>query len=106
MKPKHATAPPVPTPASQAEATYVQRHLRFGWWSLLVFLSLGLVLESLDGLKIGWYLEMSNITRRLMWTLGYAHGALLGLVHLGFAASLPLLPGWKPNRLKAASLCL
>ncbi len=28
---------------------YSRRHLRFGWWSLLVFLTLGIALESLHG---------------------------------------------------------
>src|ERR1041384_6833709 len=45
------------------------RNLRFGWWSLLVFLSLGAVLETLQGFKIGWYLDVGNETRRLMFTL-------------------------------------
>ena len=27
---------------------YARRHLRFGWWSLLLFATLGLVLESLQ----------------------------------------------------------
>ncbi len=71
------------------------RHLRFGWWSLAVFGTLGLVLETLHGFKVGAYLDASNETRRLMWTLAHAHGTLLGLIHLGFAstiraASLPL----------------
>jgi hypothetical protein len=63
----------------------VRRHLRIGWWSLALFGLLGLVLETLHGFKIGFYLDVSNDTRRLMWTLAHAHGTLLGLVHLGFA---------------------
>lgn len=61
---------------------HAERHLRFGWWSLLVFLALGTVLETLHGFKIGWYLDVSNETRRLMWTLSHAHGTLLSLVHI------------------------
>ena len=64
----------------------VRRHLRFGWWSLATFGLLGLVLETLHGFKVGAYLDVSNETRRLMWTLAHAHGTLLGLVHLGFAS--------------------
>ena len=45
--------------------TYAMRHLRFGWWSLLVFATLGLVLESLHGFKVRAYLDVSNETRRL-----------------------------------------
>ena len=58
------------------------RNLRFGWWSLLVFLSLGAVLETLHGFKIGWYLNVDNETRRLMFTLAHAHGTLLALVNI------------------------
>jgi hypothetical protein len=58
------------------------RNLRFGWWSLLVFLSLGGVLEGLHGFKIGWYLDVDNETRRLMFTLAHAHGTLLGLINI------------------------
>jgi hypothetical protein len=58
------------------------RNLRFGWWSLLVFLSLGAVLETLHGFKIGWYVDVGNETRRLMLTLAHAHGTLLALVNI------------------------
>jgi len=57
-------------------------NLRFGWWSLLVFLSLGGVLETLHGFKIGWYVDIGNETRRLMFTLAHAHGTLLALVNI------------------------
>ena len=62
--------------------------MRWGWWSLAVFLTLGLVLEALHGFKLGFYLDVHNQTRRHMWTLAHAHGTLLGLVHIAFAASL------------------
>jgi len=67
---------------------YAQRHLRFGWWSLLVFAALGLTLETLHGLKVRAYLDVSNETRRLMWTLAHAHGTLLGLVHVAFGLTV------------------
>ena len=60
------------------------RHVRFGWWSLLFFLTLGIALESLHGFKIGWYLDVTNETRRYMFTLGHAHGTMaigVGLDH-------------------------
>lgn len=63
----------------------VRRHLRFGWWSLLVFVVLGAVLESLHGFKVDWYLAVGAETRRLTWRLAHAHGTFLALVHLGFA---------------------
>jgi hypothetical protein len=66
----------------------IGRHLRLGWWSLALFGLIGLVLETLHGFKVGAYLDVSNETRRLMWTLAHAHGTLLGLVHLAFAGTL------------------
>ena len=66
----------------------VAKHLRYGWWFLLAFLSLGITLEAMHGLKIGWYLDVGNQTRRFMWTLGHTHGTLISLIHLAFAASI------------------
>ncbi len=83
-----------------------KQHLRFGWWALLGFLTLGFVLESLHGLKIGLYLDVGNETRRLMWTLAHAHGTLLSMVHVIFAATLIFLPEWKSTSRTAASRCL
>jgi hypothetical protein len=82
------------------------RHLCFGWWTLLIFLSLGLALEILHGFKVGYYLKVSNETRRLMWTLAHAHGTLLGLVNLGFAFTVRLLPAWSARERGVASVCL
>ena len=76
------------SPSDSPTAVLARRHLRLGWWSLLVFLVLGGVLETLHGLKVGWYLDVDNETRRLMWTLAHAHGSLLGLLHLGFAFTM------------------
>ena len=64
----------------------LDRNLRFGWWSLLIFLSLGGGLEVLHGFKIGWYVDVGNDMRRLMFTLAHAHGTALALVNI--AASL------------------
>ncbi|HEY2101912.1 MAG TPA: hypothetical protein VGH08_01540 [Chthoniobacterales bacterium] len=58
------------------------RNLRFGWWSLLVFLSLGGALEAMHGFKIGWYVDAGNDMRRLMFTLAHAHGTALALVNI------------------------
>jgi hypothetical protein len=71
---------------------YARRHLRFGWWSLLVFATLGLVLESLHGFKVRAYLDVSNETRRLMWTLAHAHGTLLAVVHIVFGLTIRGVP--------------
>jgi hypothetical protein len=79
-----ATGQPEPAPGDEL----VRRHLAFGWWSLAVFTLLGLVLEGAHGLKLGWYLDVVNATRRLSFTLAHAHGTLLGLVNIAFALSL------------------
>ena len=68
------------------------RHLRWGWRMLLLFSALGLTLEMLHGFKLGLYLDVDNGTRRLMWRLAHAHGALLGLVNVALAASLASHP--------------
>lgn len=80
-------------------------HLRFGWWSLLAFVTLGLTLEALHGFKVDWYLSVDHETRRLLWTLAHAHGTLLAILNLVFAASLPRLAD-DPGRRKLASRCL
>lgn len=82
----------------------LQRTRSFGWWSLLVWLSLGLVLEALHGFKLGWYLDVVNEARRLSLTLAHTHGTLLALVAIVFAASLRTTePG---PRLARAGMCL
>src|SRR5207245_9394239 len=77
---------------------YARRHLRIGWWSLLVFATLGLVLESLHGFKVRAYLDVSNETRRLMWTLAHAHGTLLGVVNVLFGLTLRAAPSMAEAR--------
>jgi len=74
MKRPSKQAPPV--------AELADRNLRFGWWSLLIFLSLGAVLEALHGFKVRWYVDVGNETRRLMFTLAHAHGTLLAVVNI------------------------
>ena len=77
---------------SEPAVHYAHHHLRFGWWSLVCFLTFGFILELLHGFKVGFYLDVPNETRRLMWTLAHAHGALLGFVHILFAISLRVFP--------------
>ncbi len=81
-----------------------RRHQLVGWWSLLVFVALGLVLEGLHGLKVGWYLNVTNETRRLMWTLAHAHGTLLGLINVVFG--LVVATARAASGLRLASVCL
>ena len=83
---------------------YARRHIMVGWWSLLLFLTLGVVLEAMHGLKIGWYL--SEETRRLMWRLGHAHGTLLALVHIAFGVTVATFPEWQSASRTLASRSL
>jgi hypothetical protein len=107
---KHVVAdnpPPASKPRAEEDRyAYLRSHLRFGWWSLLVFLTLGIVLEGLHGFKVGWYVNVSTQTRRLLFTLAHAHGTLLGLVHIAFAVTVAHLPGWAGTPRKLASACL
>jgi hypothetical protein len=81
-QPRQGAAPPVAT------AKWVTLHQKVGWWSIAVFATLGLLLETLHAFKLGLYLDVSNDTRRLMWTLAHAHGTLLGLMHIAFASTI------------------
>jgi hypothetical protein len=87
-KKKPVEKPEEPAPVAK-DSPLVRRHLAFGWWTVAVFTAFGLVLESAHGLKLGWYLDLGNATRRLMFTLGHAHGTLLGLANIAFALSVP-----------------
>ena len=77
--------------SDRARERLAVRHTAFGWWLLAVAIVAGSTLEALHGFKVGLYLDVSNETRRLLWTLAHAHAALLGLVHVAFASSLPRL---------------
>lgn len=79
-------------PPSEVRPDYVRRHLRFGFWALALFVTLGATLEALHGFKAGFYLDVSNETRRLMWTLAHAHGALLSLINVVAGVALRAVP--------------
>ena len=58
--------------------------LRTGWILLAVALPLGVTLEALHGFKVRGFLESE--VRREMWRLAHAHGTLLGIMLLVYAA--------------------
>lgn len=91
---------PTLTPA----AVRSRRHLQFGWWSLLVFAALGLTLEMLQGFKVAAYLDVANETRRLMWRLAHAHGALLGVLHIAYGLMLGAPAGRPDDRVASTAL--
>jgi hypothetical protein len=100
---RRARGAPEPT---EGASELARLHLRVGWWALLFFLSGGVILEAMHGFKVGFYLDVSNETRRLTWTLAHAHGSLLAVLNLVFAATLALAPGWTGPSRVAASRCL
>jgi hypothetical protein len=61
-----------------------RRALRTGWTLLAVSLPLGVTLEALHGFKVRAFLESE--VRREMWRLAHAHGTLLGILLLVYAA--------------------
>ena len=106
QQPAPSESPDSVTESQDDQQRLIVFHLRVGWWSLLIFLTLGLILEGMHGLKVGWYLDVSNDVRRLMWTLAHAHGTLLALLHMAFAATVAICPGGNGVSRKLASRCL
>ena len=51
-----------------------------------------LCLRGHHGFKVRAYLDVSNETRRLMWTLAHAHGTLLAVVHIAFGLTVRVVP--------------
>ena len=62
----------------------ITKTLRTGWLLLAIALPLGVTLETLHGFKVQAYL--ASEMRREMWRLAHAHGTLLGILCLVFAA--------------------
>ena len=70
----------------------IRLHLTLGWCLLVSFMVLGTTLEAMHALKLGWYLDLANEVRRLLFRLAHAHGVLLGLLNICFALSIPHRP--------------
>ena len=84
-------------------------NLRAGWWAIFVFSALGLALETLHAFKLGFYLDVGNDTRRLLWRLAHAHGVLLGLLNVCYALACrawPQLSDSASSRALLAALAL
>ncbi len=77
---------------------YSTRHLRFGWWALAVYVCLGIGLETMHGFKFGWYLDVGNEARRLMFTLGHFHGTMLSLVNIAAGLTIRGVEGFQVKR--------
>jgi len=81
-------------------------HLIFGWTMLVVFGVIGIGLEALHGFKIGWYLDVGNETRRLMFRLAHAHGTLFAVVNVIFALSVQYFENWPTRRMELSARAL
>jgi len=103
---------PAPPAANSSPTPEERRHFKLGWWSLFVFVFLGIMLEGMLAFRVSWYMDVDNDTRRLMLRLGHAHGTLLSLVNIAFAATLAriTLPAasqlWASRFLAAATLLI
>jgi hypothetical protein len=80
--------------------------MRVGWWALLAFTATGLGLEYLHAIKLASYLTEAAEPRRLMWTLGHAHGTALAILNIVFAVTLRSGVVRSDGRLRAISMCL
>ena len=65
---------------TSTESGLAQAHRRYGWTALFLWMTLGLVVESLHGFKLSAYLQ--DPLRREFWTLAHFHGALLAMLNL------------------------
>jgi hypothetical protein len=70
---------------SDTESLACRASLRYGWTAIALFLLVGRVLEFFHLVKAPFYVEIA--LRRELWTLAHAHGTLLGLINVGFAAT-------------------
>ena len=85
-------ANPAPPATNNSTTPEERRHFKLGWWSLFVFVCLGITLEGMLAFRVGWYMDVGdNETHRLMLRLGHAHGTLLSVLNIAFAASLARL---------------
>ena len=72
----------------------------------MFFVALGMTLELLHGFKVGWYVDVTSETRRLMWRLAHSHGTFLALVNVVFGMCLQCTrSGVAPGR-RLASACM
>jgi len=79
-----------------------RRALLTGWLLLAFSLPLGLTLEALHAMKVPVYL--GSALRRELWTLAHAHGNLLGILCLVFAALAGRMGGEPGGRARLANL--
>jgi hypothetical protein len=89
---------------SEQTTLLARKHVRFGWLMLAAFAIVGITLEGFHGFKTSWYLEEGYETRRLLFTLGHAHGALLALINIVFGVATAVLGGNHARLLQVSRL--
>ena len=109
--PSQASGEPASPTQTPTPTATLRLHLRWGLWTLALFAVGGLALEALHALKLPALVDPGAETRRLLWRLGHAHGALLGLLNLGYGLATPHLrppggPAWVSRCLRAATVLL
>lgn len=77
-----------PPPASPV----ARRHLRVGYAALAIWLLFGVALESFHAVKSGFYLDVGNETRRLLFRLAHAHGTLFAIVNVLYGLTVRASP--------------
>ncbi len=82
------------------------RSIRFGFWTLALFLLLGLLLEFLLGFKVESYVGVQSETRRMMWRLAHAHGTLTSVLHIVYGLTVYVLPADSSKSRKLVATCL
>jgi hypothetical protein len=82
------------------------RHMRIGWWALFAFAAVGMGLEYLHAMKLPFYVAEASESRRLMWTLGHAHGTALAAINILFAVTLRSAAAPFEPYARAISRCL
>ena len=92
--------------AGTSGAALSAKHLRLGWYFVAFYLTMGICLEVMHGFKVDWYLNVSNETRRLMFTLAHSHGTLLGILHIAFGLTLRAAETSTGSWAKRAGACL
>ena len=79
------TSPPSEASSEKLVGSRPEKSLLLGWSGLALYIGLGIGLEALHALKVGFYLDPSNSARRLMWTLSHVHGTLFSLLLIALA---------------------
>jgi hypothetical protein len=74
------------------------RHLRFGWWALAVYVCLGIVLETIHGSKSGGISMLEMKPAGSCLRSGNFHGTMLALVNIAAGLTIRGVEGFQIKR--------